>query len=149
MNNSEEKLVYTYSFIQSNVFRIICFSSKIILLLIIALLKSSFYRWSINLGISLVTSGLLIVAITNRFEGFPASNLSCQNFSININDIINYGYVYIMLSVLFIIIYIIGSKVTIYNDRKYEYKALIIFHLSIYFVYICTNFTYNLNMKRF
>lgn len=125
MSDNEEKLVSTYVFIQSNTFRMICFSSIFILLLIIALLKRSFYRWSVNLGISFVISGLLIIFLlpimVNELGDIFASKLIGQNLSININNIVNYGYVCVMLSALFIIIYIIGNKVTRYNERKNDY----------------------------
>ena len=125
MSDDEEKLVSTYVFIQSNTFRMICFSSIFILLLIIALLKRSFYRWSVNLGISLVISGLLIILLlpimVNGLGDIFASKLMGQDLSININNIVNYGYVCVMLSALFIIIYIIGNKVTRYNERKNDY----------------------------
>lgn len=125
MSDDEEKLVSTYVFIQSNTFRMICFSSIFILLLIIALLKRSFYRWSVNLGISLVISGLLIILLlpimVNGLGDIFASKLMDQDLSININNIVNYGYVCVMLSALFIIIYIIGNKVTRYNERKNDY----------------------------
>ena len=113
MSDDEEKLVSTYVFIQSNTFRMLCFSSIFILLLIIALLKRSFYRWSVNLGISLVISGLLIILLlpimVNGLGDIFASKL------------MDYGYVCVMLSALFIIIYIIGNKVTRYNERKNDY----------------------------
>ena len=125
MSDDEEKLVSTYVFIQSNTFRMLCFSSIFILLLIIALLKRSFYRWSVNLGISLVISGLLIILLlpimVNGLGDIFASKLMDQDLSININNIVNYGYVCVMLSALFIIIYIIGNKVTRYNERKNDY----------------------------
>lgn len=125
MSDDEEKLVSTYVFIQSNTFRMICFSSIFILLLIIALLKRSFYRWSVNLGISLVISGLLIILLlpimVNGLGDIFASKLMDQDLSININNIVNYGYACVMLSALFIIIYIIGNKVTRYNERKNDY----------------------------
>jgi hypothetical protein len=125
MSDNEEKLVSTYVFIQSNTFRMICFSSIFILLLIIALLKRSFYRWSVNLGISFVISGLLIIFLlpimVNELGDIFASKLIGQNLSTNINNIVNYGYVCVMLSALFIVIYIIGNKVTRYNERKNDY----------------------------
>lgn len=124
MTKNDQNLVYAYVFIQSNTFRIICFSLIIILTLIIALLKHSFYRWSINLGISMIIAGLLIVFLlpmmVNEIGTMFATKLIGQTLSININNIVNYGYVCVLLSALFIIIYLIGNKITRYNDRKYE-----------------------------
>lgn len=125
LSSSEIKLVSLYDKMVTNTFRWIVSSIIVILILLIALIKKTYYRWTYNLGVSFALSGIILslalplvvdtvsIDLTEKLIG-KASN-------ININAIINYGYICFGLCALSIIIYIIGNKISRYNDKKYNY----------------------------
>lgn len=123
MTDNEVKAVKVYNNITSTSFKWIIIAVIIILTILIAVIKKTYYRWTYNLAVSFAISGVLLtlllpfvidsisIEMTNKILG--------NSTSININSVINLGYISFVLCALFIIIYIIGNKITKYNDRKY------------------------------
>ena len=95
----------------------------IISLILLILLKKSAYKFSINLGIAGVLSGIFITfilpIITNMISNELTSKLIGESALININKLINYGYLCFIFASIFIIIYFIGNKIVSYNNEKY------------------------------
>ncbi len=125
MSEGEVTLVKTYSAVTNNSFKWIMVGLIIILTVLIALVKKTYYRWTYNSAISFAIAGILLtlvfpfvldsvaVDITTKVIGNPTD--------ININNIINLGYGCFIIGALFIIIYLVGNKITRYNERKNNY----------------------------
>ena len=123
MSKEEIMVVNVYDKITKPSFRWIMVSIIIVSTLIIALIKRTYYRWTYNLGVSFAISAIILsflsptildmfsLEITNKIIGNPSE--------ININSLINLGYVCFALCALLIIIYIVINKITNYN-KKYE-----------------------------
>ena len=80
--------------------------------MLIAFMKKTYYRWTYNLSVSFLLDGLLLTLI------FPSVIIKDLK-NINLIAIINSGYIRFVICALLVIIYIIGNKITRYNDRKY------------------------------
>lgn len=123
LTNKQQKLVEAYNFMSSKTIMLALSLSIIILIILIAILKKTFYRWSLNLAISSAISGVIIVfltpLITNYLGDELASELVSNPVSVNVNMITNAGYICLAVSALSIIIYFIGNKITKYNENKY------------------------------
>lgn len=125
LSNDEIKVIKIYDEVTTSSFRLIIFSAIIILVLFIAILKKSYYRWTYNLAISFFLSGLLLSfiapLISDKVLVPLCQNLIGQTAEINLNALINFGYLCFCFSALSIIIYIIGNKISGYHDKKYNY----------------------------
>lgn len=125
MSEGEVTLVKTYSAVTNNSFKWIMAGIIIILTVLIALVKKTYYRWTYNLAVSFAIAGILLtlafpfvvdsvaIDITTKVIGNAAD--------LNVNNVINLGYVCFAISALLIIIYLVGNKVTRYNERKNNY----------------------------
>ncbi len=125
MSEGEVTLVKTYSAVTNNSFKWIMAGIIIILTVLIALVKKTYYRWTYNLAVSFAIAGILLtlafpfvvdsvaIDITTKVIGNAAD--------LNVNKVINLGYVCFAISALLIIIYLVGNKVTRYNERKNNY----------------------------
>lgn len=117
-------IVNTYDKLTSSTFRWIVVSIIIFLILLLALIKKTYYRWTYNLAVSCALSGIMLsllfpfildgisIEITNKLLGKAAE--------ININSLVNLGYICFALCAVLIIVYLVGNKITKYNDRKYD-----------------------------
>ena len=123
LNENQKKAVNMYKIVISKNFRLILISLIIISLILLILLKKSAYKFSINLGIAGVLSGIFITfilpIITNMISNELTSKLIGESALININKLINYGYLCFIFASIFIIIYFIGNKIVSYNNEKY------------------------------
>lgn len=117
-------IVNTYDKLTSSTFRWIVVSIIIFLILLLALIKKTYYRWTYNLAVSCALSGMMLsllfpfildgisIEITNKLLGKAAE--------ININSLVNLGYICFALCAVLIIVYFVGNKITKYNDKKYD-----------------------------
>ncbi len=125
MSSEAIMIISTYDKLTSSTFRWIVVSIIIILILLLAIIKKTYYRWTYNLGVSFALSGIVLsllssfvldtisVEITEKLIGKAAD--------ININSLINLGYICFALCAVLIIIYIVGNKITNYSKRKNNY----------------------------
>ncbi len=125
MSDTEIKMVETYNAFISMSFRWIIIGIIILLTVLIALIKKTYYRWTFNLAVAFVIAGALIALLlpftvetvmlnlTEKFIGSAAT--------INLNKIINLGYICFAVCAVFIASYIVGNKVTNYSERKRNY----------------------------
>lgn len=124
LSSSEIKLVSLYDKMITNTFRWIISSIIIILILLIALIKKTYYRWTYNFGVSLALSGIILSLalplVVDTVSIDLTEKLIGKASSINVNAIINCGYICFGLCAISIITYIIGNKITRYNDKKYD-----------------------------
>lgn len=124
LSSKEIKVIKAYNMMITNNFRVIITSAIVILTLIIALVKRTYYRWTYNLGISFALSGitlsLLIPFMSNLILSKLGKNMMGRTLEINLNSMVNLGYICFVLCALLIIIYITLNKITRYNDEKYE-----------------------------
>lgn len=125
LSNDEIKVVKIYNEVTTSSFRWIIVCAIIILVLFIAALKKSYYRWTYNLSISFFLSGFLLSFIaplvSDKVLVPLCKNLIGQTAEINLNSLINFGYLCFCFSALFIIIYIIGNKISGYYEKRYNY----------------------------
>lgn len=125
LSNEEVMLVRVYDKITTNTFRWIALSIIVLMVLLIALIKKSYYRWLCNLGISFALSGIILAfvipSLSESISLFLSNNLAGVSPEINFNPIINEGYLCFALCAISIIVYFIGNKLTMYNKSKYDY----------------------------
>lgn len=118
-------IVNTYDKLTSSTFRWIVVSIIIFLILLLALIKKTYYRWTYNLAVSCALSGIMLsllfpfildgisIEITNKLLGKAAE--------ININSLVNLGYICFALCAALIIVYFVGNKITNWSERKNNY----------------------------
>lgn len=122
--SDEQKIVAnTYKIIISNNFRIICYLLIAVLIILIMTIKKSFYKFSINLSVSLFLSGIIITFVTpiliNMISDNITNKLIGETASINITKITNLGYLSFALASLFMLIYILLNKVISSYQNSY------------------------------
>lgn len=125
LSNKEIMFVNVYDKITTNTFRWMVLSIIILIILIIALIKKSYYRWLYDLGVSFVLSGIILALVIPLLSGFISKIISDKiimaSIKINFNPLINTGYLCFVLCALSIVIYLIGNKLTRYTNSKYDY----------------------------
>lgn len=125
LSNKEIMFVNVYDKITTNTFRWMVLSIIILIILIIALIKKSYYRWLYDLGVSFVLSGVILALVIPLLSGFISKIISDKiimaSIKINFNPLINTGYLCFVLCALSIVIYLIGNKLTRYTNSKYDY----------------------------
>ena len=125
LSNKEIMFVNVYDKITTNTFRWMVLSIIILIILIIALIKKSYYRWLYDLGVSFVLSGIILALVIPLLSGFISKIVSDKiimaSIKINFNPLINTGYLCFVLCALSIVIYLIGNKLTRYTNSKYDY----------------------------
>jgi len=106
-------------------FRWIIISIILIATILIAVLKKTYYRWTLNLGVSFLLSGIVLALltplITDDLSYRITEKVIGKASSINVNALTNIGYGFLAICALLIIIYVIGNKITGYKERKENY----------------------------
>ncbi len=124
LSDNKIRTIKAYNVMITNNFRLMITSIIVILTLIIAIVKRTYYRWTYNLGVSFALSGitlsLLIPFMSNLILSKLGKNMMGRTLDINLNSMVNLGYICFVLCALLIIIYITLNKITRYNDEKYE-----------------------------
>lgn len=125
LSNKEVMLVNVYDKITTNTFRWMVLSIIILIILIIALIKKSYYRWLYDLGASFALSGIILALVIPLLSGSISKIISDKfimaSININFNPLINTGYLCFVLCALSIVIYLIGNKLTRYTNSKYDH----------------------------
>lgn len=125
LSEDEIKVIKIYNVVIKNDFRWIIVGMVTVSILLIALIKKTYYRWTYNLAVAFVLSGILLSFVTPLISDvilMPiCENLIGQTTEINLNALVNSGYICFCLSALLIIIYLVGNKITNYKIRKEDY----------------------------
>lgn len=124
LSNEELSLVKNYKNITSPTFRWLVIGIIAIFILLTGLLKKSYYGWTYNLAVSLALSGITLSLLIPLLMDFITTNLTEKLIgkasSININPMINFGYLCLCLCAFFIIVYLVGNKISKNNYKKYN-----------------------------
>lgn len=125
LSSKEVKLVKLYDKITKPLFRWIIISIILIATILIAVLKRTYYRWTLNLGVSFLLSGIILALLAPLVLDDLSYNITLKvigkSSSININSLTNIGYGCLGVCALLIIIYFIGNKITGYKERLENY----------------------------
>lgn len=125
LSSKEVKLVELYDKITKPLFRWIIISIILIATILIAVLKRTYYRWTLNLGVSFLLSGIILALLAPLVLDDLSYNITLKvigkSSSININSLTNIGYGCLGVCALLIIIYIIGNKIIGYKERLENY----------------------------
>lgn len=124
LSKENVNLIKTYDNITKPAFRWIVLVAIVILTLILAVIKNTYYRWTYNLAVSSFISGVLLAFlfpfVLDSVEMDLTTKILGNASTININPIVNAGYICLCVCALFAVVYIVGNKITRYNDRKYD-----------------------------
>ncbi len=117
--NSDTKVILDiYSFAVGRTFKIILITLIITILVLIALLKKSYYKWLSNFGISSIISGIIMGILIPLSISTIIKTISLDNdIVISTNSLSNYSYILIILGVISIILNIIIFKL-LSKDKK-------------------------------
>lgn len=125
LSTKEIELVKMYDRMTKPLFRWIIISIILIATILIAILKKTYYRWTLNLGVSFLLSGIVLAlltpSITDDLSYRITEKVIGKASNINVNALINIGYGFLAICALLIIIYVIGNKITGYKERKENY----------------------------
>lgn len=125
LSSKEIELVKMYDRMTKPLFRWIIISIILIATILIAVLKRTYYRWTLNLGVSFLLSGIILALLAPLVLDDLSYNITLKvigkSSSININSLTNIGYGCLGVCALLIIIYIIGNKITGYKERLENY----------------------------
>lgn len=116
-------IINLYYKLLSNEFRIIISVLLCISVLLLIVLKSSLYKWLLNVSISLLISGVSITYLIPHVFDFVINDMmsGIGNYKVNLNPLINSGYICLALFGALIIIYFIINKVQSLVNSKYDY----------------------------
>lgn len=125
LSTKEIELVKMYDKMTKPLFRWIIISIILIATILIAILKKTYYRWTLNLGVSFLLSGIVLALltplITDDLSYRITEKVIGKASNINVNALTNMGYGFLAICALLIIIYVIGNKITGYKERKENY----------------------------
>lgn len=114
----ETKVVLdTYKFLMGNTFKLILITLLVVSLLLIALLKKSYYKWLSNLGGASIVSGVVVGIIMPYIIDFILGMIDSDSLTISTTSLNTYGYILIGIGVLSIIINIVISKLLEKNSK--------------------------------
>lgn len=123
LNDNQKKAADLYKLVISNDFRLTLILLIVIITILIMVIKRSFYRFSINLGIASLLSGIIVTFIfpfvVNMLEEDLTYKLIGESAKININMLTNYGYICFVFASLFMIVYFIGNKIVKNKEELY------------------------------
>lgn len=108
LSSEQQSLLKLYKYIISNNFKILIICIIAAILVLIALLQKSFYKWIINLGIASTISSIFTVlfAITLKIiVNYELNSKPNLNVNININPILISSLITLIVGILLITIY--------------------------------------------
>lgn len=115
----ETKVVLdTYKFLMGNTFKLILITLLVISLLLIALLKKSYYKWLSNLGSASIAAGVIVGILMPYFIDFILGMVDTDGLTISTTSLNTYGYILIGIGLLSIIINIVISKILEKNSKS-------------------------------
>lgn len=116
LTDDQKEAIGMYSTITSKEFRNTLIIISIIFILLIALIKKSIYKWMINLSVALILSGILLSFVLEQVVNNLSSTITNKLFgkatSINVNPITAFGYKYLLIGIIFLLIYIVINILT-------------------------------------
>ena len=114
IGTKEVKIIKLYNTIITPSFRYILIFIMLFLTILIGVIKKSFYKWTYNLGIAFIISGFMLTFLSQLLLDLLLDLFSeyNTNLDININNIINSGYLCFIIGLVLVIIYIIGNKIS-------------------------------------
>lgn len=99
-------MITTFTNLVSMKYKIFLISLIIVFLTIIALIKKSYYSWTINLSIPSIITGIFYTSFTYLINDL----IETEEITINMNSLKNYGILNIILGIVLLIIYIVLNK---------------------------------------
>ena len=120
LSTKEIELVKMYDRMTKPLFRWIIISIILIATILIAVLKKTYYRWTLNLGVSFLLSGIVLALltplITDDLSYRITEKVIGKASNINVNALTNIGYGFLAICALLIIIYVVGNKSDLYTN---------------------------------
>lgn len=119
-SEDEKALIKAYSTFKSQSFKMIMIIISLISLVLIALLKKSFYKWIPNLTTALIISGvntMILSGLLDLMIGYITSEYKF-NGKVDINPILISGIIFVISGIVIIIIYQILKKVFIKKQEN-------------------------------
>lgn len=110
------KIFNIFNLIISQTFRLILICSVIILIILISLLKKSFYKWLPNFSVATIINGILYSTVFVLLEEILKNS---EEIKISLSSFKLYGFIMIVLGILSIILNIIFKKIII---KQVDYK---------------------------
>lgn len=107
MDAETKQIIDAYVFLTSVTFKLIVIGLIIVTLVLIALLKKSYFKWLSNFGVSSLIGGILLVILEFIIT---TSLLEQENIKISLDSLSIGGYVLIGLGILSIVLNIVFSK---------------------------------------
>ena len=127
MDSSSKSALQGYNVIKSNNFRFGLLGAAVVLLILIALVQWSFYKWLGTLGKALFTSGLCITIIglgVNYFMDYLTQKIDF-NIHINTGNILFMGIMSVIVGLLLVVICkIIKNMIQIKKNKEVEVNAI-------------------------
>ena len=115
MTSEDKTILNIFNFITSTSFKLMLIGGVIVLLILIALLKKSFYKWLSNFGMSLIFSGIVLGILIPLLMDTIIKEIG-EEFIISYSSFSTYGYVSIGIGVILIVINILIPKII--NKKK-------------------------------
>lgn len=107
----------TFQFFRSTTFKSILIGSIVIILIVIALLKNSYYKWLGNLSEATLISGILFGVLMPWLINLVNQELaSSGKFVLSLNSICRYGYALIGIGILSLVLKIVLVKLLDKNE---------------------------------
>lgn len=110
------KIFNIFNLVISQTFRLILICSVIILIILISLLKKSFYKWLSNFSVATIINGILYSTVFVLLEEILKNS---EEIKISLSSFKLYGFIMIVLGILSIILNIVFKKIII---KQVDYK---------------------------
>lgn len=106
-----------FTFITSSTFKAILFGILAIIIILIGLLKKSYYQWLSNLGIASIGSAIPLI-LTPYFVNYLTTQMGEESITITLTSIATYGYVSIGIGIGEILLNTILKKMKNKKETK-------------------------------
>lgn len=116
MSEKEKTVLKGYKFLISFEFKLIVFTLIILVILIIAIIQKSFYKWIKSLGKAMLISGIGLVIISVTVNYIVSNMANIDNFKTTI--LLNNGIVLIIAGLTIVIFYIIITNIINKNKKE-------------------------------
>lgn len=114
MSSDMKNILDVYAFLMSQTFKVILVGLVVVSLILIALLKKSFYGWLSNFGVASIIAGVVVgIVLPLIVSGLVSSIASSENLEFSTSTLNTYGYILIILGIIAIIGKIVITKIEI------------------------------------
>lgn len=121
LTKEQEEIANVYSTFSSNKFKYILVGLIILFILLIAVIKKSWYKWIINVSIASmvcgITTALIIPKISDDLSSEITNRVLGRSASINVNNLTNLGYIILGIGIVALIIYLIINFIIKKNKK--------------------------------